>query len=88
MNMAVKIVTYWIVASALTCPSQARPRPEPVMMELAKAMIPQVPRVSPCYQTFPLHFSIGKALARIFAPNLFKTQFTTCFPGKKTQIKL
>ena len=85
LSVSVKTMTYLIIASTLICHLQARPRPEPVMADLARAMIPQVP---PCYRLFPFYYSIGGALARIFAPFTFETQFNTCFPEKKGQAKL
>ena len=84
MSPTVNKVISWIIVIALVSPSEAKASPEPVMADIARAMIPQA---GPCYRLFPLHYSIGGALARIFAPHTFETQFNTCFP-KKIQIKL
>ena len=72
-----------VIVIALVSPSQAKATPEPVMADIARAMIPQV---GPCYHLFPLHYSLGGALARIFAPKTFESmgQFNLCFQQNQT----
>ena len=83
MSPTVNKVISWIIVTALVSPTQAKASPEPVMADIARAMIPQA---SPCYHLFPLHYSIGGALARIFAPRTLETHFNSCFPQKRPLI--
>ena len=72
-----KLVTLWIIALNLVHHCQAKPMPEPVMMDIAKAMIPQAR--DKCFQTFPLPgFSIAGALFRIFAPTMPENRIKIC----------
>ena len=75
-----KLVTLWIIALNIVHHCQAKPMPEPVMMDIAKAMIPQAS--DNCFQNFPIRFSmggiIGEALWKIFAPTSQKNQIKMC----------
>ena len=76
MMYTVKIVTLWTIASTLVHHSLAKPMPEPVMMDIAKAMIPQ--EREHCFRSFPLSFSLGGALLRIFAPTIYENRIKIC----------
>ena len=65
-----KLVILWIVALSVVHHPLAKPMPEPVMMDIAKAMIPQ--EREHCFRTFPLSFGLGGALLRIFAPTVYE----------------
>ena len=77
----VKVLTLWTIALAIAHHSLAKPMPEPVMMDIAKAMIPQ----AQCLRLFPFHFTIGGALTRIFFHSAWESKFEICLSGKKMQ---